>query len=177
MLKDSRDPADLDPSFRRQGEALLARCEARGVRMVPYCTLRHPVTQGGLWRRSRSRSDVDAKIASLRAKGLDYLADCIVNAGSQNGPWATNAIPGLSWHQHRLAWDCYWLHDGKAIWSPSAKRNGINGYAVYREEALAMGLHRAQRKDWPHIQQPAAGSPTSVMSMQEIDRRMRAMFG
>ena len=95
----SRDRADLVPDFAAQMEAVQAACKARGVDMRPFFTARHPVEQGGLWRQSRSGSEVRAKIASLIDAGAPYLAQCIVDAGSQSGRWATNAIPGLSWHQ------------------------------------------------------------------------------
>lgn len=173
----SRDRADLVADFAAQMEAVQAACKARGVDMRPFFTARHPVEQGGLWRQSRSGSEVRAKIASLIGAGAPYLAQCIVDAGSQSGRWATNAIPGLSWHQWGLAEDDYWLVDGKAEWNADAIHNGVNGYAVYAEEAERLGL-RSLRSigDSPHVQQPKEGSPSS-MGLVAVDAAMRERWG
>lgn len=173
----SRDRADLVADFAAQMEAVQAACKARGVDMRPFFTARHPVEQGGLWRQSRSGSEVMAKIASLIDAGAPYLAQCIVDAGSQSGRWATNAIPGLSWHQWGLAEDDYWLVDGKAEWNADAIHNGLQGYAVYAEEAERLGL-RSLRSigDSPHVQQPKEGSPSS-MGLVAVDAAMRERWG
>ena len=89
----------LVPAFRPRLETLLANCRARGVEMRPYTGLRTPLEQAKLWRQSRSREQIDAKVAQLRAAGADYLADCIVHVGPRNGDPVTNAVPVLSWHQ------------------------------------------------------------------------------
>ena len=173
----SRDRADLVADFAAQMEAVQAACKARGVDMRPFFTARHPVEQGGLWRQSRSGSEVRAKIASLIDAGAPYLAQCIVDAGSKSGRWATNAIPGLSWHQWGLAEDDYWLVDGKAEWDADAIHNGLQGYAVYAEEAERLGL-RSLRSigDSPHVQQPKEGSPSS-MGLVAVDAAMRERWG
>ena len=41
----------------------------------------------------RDRQQIDAKVAQLHAAGADYLADCIVRVGPQNGDPVTNAVP------------------------------------------------------------------------------------
>jgi len=169
----SRDMNDLDPAFRETCYALLSACKARGVDMRPFFTARHPVEQGALWRQSRSGSEVKAKIAALIEAGAPFLAQCIVDAGSQSGRWATNAIPGLSWHQWMLALDCYWLVDGKAEWDADAIHNGVQGYAVYAEEAERLGL-RSLRSigDSPHVQMPQEGSPKG-RGLVAVDAAMR----
>lgn len=173
----SRDRADLVPDFAAQMEAVQAACKARGVDMRPFYTARHPVEQGGLWRQSRSGSEVRAKIASLQSAGAEFLADCISVAGSRSGRWATNAIPGLSWHQWGLAEDDYWLVGGSAEWDADAIHNGVQGYAVYAEEAERLGL-RSLRSigDSPHVQQPSIGSPSS-MGIVAVDAAMRERWG
>lgn len=130
----------LVPTFRPRLETLLASCRARGVEMRPYMGLRTPLEQARLWRQSRSREQIDAKVAQLHAAGADYLADCIVRVGPQNGDPVTNAVPGLSWHQWGEAADCFWVVKGDAEWSTKRLVNGLNGYRVMAEEAKKLGL-------------------------------------
>ena len=111
--------------------ALLDRCEARGTPMRRTSTLRSPFDQATLWRQSRSKEEIEAKIAELKSQSAPFLADCIARVGPQHGDPVTNAIPGLSWHQWGEAVDCFWLVDGEAEWSPRKEINGLNGYQVY----------------------------------------------
>jgi peptidoglycan L-alanyl-D-glutamate endopeptidase CwlK len=177
----SRDLDMLVEEFRSKVTALLDQCAARGTPMRPYTTLRSPLEQARLWRQSRSKEEIEAKIAELRSESAPFLADCIERVGSQLGDPVTNAIPGLSWHQWGEAVDCFWLVDGAAEWSAKKKINGLNGYQVYAEEAQAAGLTAGglwtSFKDWPHVQLRSAGSPLGAMSLAEIDREMERRFG
>lgn len=169
----SRDMGELEPDFRDACYRVLSACKARGVEMRTFFTARHPVEQGALWRQSRSSAEVQRKIEELQAAEAPYLAQCIIDAGPQSGRWATNAIPGLSWHQWGLALDCYWLVDGVAEWDADATHHGVQGYRVYAEEAEAVGLRSlASVGDAVHIQKPSEGSP-SHLGLPLIDASMR----
>jgi hypothetical protein len=177
----SRDLGLLVDAFRRKVIDLLDRCAARGTPMRPYTTLRSPFEQASLWRQSRSKEEIEARIAELKAAQAPFLADCIVRVGPQRGDPVTNAIPGLSWHQWGEAVDCFWLVDGTAEWSTRKKVNGLNGYQVYAEEAQAAGLTAgglwSSFKDWPHVQLRSAGSPLGEMGLVAIDTEMSRRFG
>lgn len=176
----SRNLEDLHPSFRPRAEHVLAECQAQGVTMRPFFTWRSPEEQARLWRQSRPRLEIDAKVAELRERGAWYLAEVIVQAGPQYGRWATNAIPGESWHQWGLALDAFWLLDGQAVWSTRkrielASGRDVNGYHLYAEIAQAESLTAGgywRRRDWPHIQAPAL-SVRSYFSLTEIDEAMQ----
>lgn len=177
-------PADLTllvPEFRTRTELLLANCASRGVVMRPYFGLRDPFTQAKLWRQSRSIEEIRAKILDFRAKNAFFLADCLESVGPQQGERVTNAPPGLSWHQWGEAVDCFWLVDDKAEWSDRRLVNGMNGYRVYAEKALRIGVEAgglwSRLKDWPHVQLGAASSPLKIISLKEIDRIMQERFG
>ena len=171
----------LVPTFRPRLETLLANCRARGVEMRPYMGLRTPLEQARLWRQSRSREQIDAKVAQLHAAGADYLADCIVRVGPQNGDPVTNAVPGLSWHQWGEAVDCFWVVNGQAVWSSKQLVNGLNGYQVMVAEAKKLGLTPGggwtSFKDWPHVQLRPDASPLSTMSLAQVDAEMKQRFG
>lgn len=164
---------DLDPVFRTKLEAALADASKADVRMVPFETVRSPISQGEIWRRSRSAVDVKLEAAKLKAAGAHYLADCILKAPASTGKWATNAVPGLSWHQWGLACDLFWEKvPGKAEWSD------ITGYAKFAEICKRHGLNHGyfwKSKDSPHVQLPAASKPD--LSLKEIDTIMKAKFG
>lgn len=172
----------LEPEFRRQVEALLGRCVAIGITMVPYFTLRTPHDQARLWRQSRPRPIIDSKIAELHAVGAPFLAGVLESVGSQNGPHVTNALPGTSWHQWGEAVDCYWQVNGDAEWSTTRKINGKNGYQEYARIAEELGLdaggHWSSFKDWPHVQLSAKSSPLQAgKTWPQIDQAMEARFG
>jgi len=176
----SRDLNQLTDAFRAKVDALLQGCAARAVQMRPYYTIRSPFQQARLWRQSRSSEEVDARVAELRQKSAPFLADCIVRVGPQQGNFATNAVPGLSWHQWREAVDCFWLVGNEAEWSARKKIDGVNGYQVYAEEAQSAGLTAGglwtSIKDWPHVQLRAESSPLKTMGLVEIDAEMKRRF-
>ena len=173
-LTDSRSRDALDPAFRARLSLALDACEARGVVMVPYMTTRSPQVQARLWRQSRSGAQVREAIAMLRAEGADWLAAVLDSVGPCHGAPVTLALPGLSWHQSGLACDSYWLVGDDAEWSPDRKVNGVNGYAVMREEAYRIGLHIGPATDWPHLQDRKAGRPPG--SWADIDATMRGLW-
>jgi peptidoglycan L-alanyl-D-glutamate endopeptidase CwlK len=176
------DLTKLVPELRTKLDSLLKACAKRGVTMRPYDGLRTPLSQGKIWRQSRSIEAINAKVAELKAGGANFLAKMIVDAGSQSGPEVTNSIPGLSWHQWGEACDCFWLVNGGAEWSTTKKINGVNGYRVYAEEAPKVGLtaggNWSSFKDWPHVQLNAANSPLSAgMTLLQVDAEMKKRFG
>jgi peptidoglycan LD-endopeptidase CwlK len=125
----STDLNDLKSDFRAKVVAGLAALAAEGLHFRPYFTLRDPVTQAKLWRQSRSAAAVNAKLSELTAVHCDFMVACFHKAGPASGAWATNAIPGLSWHQYGEAVDCF-LEDasGNPVWeSPKYARFGQIG--------------------------------------------------
>jgi Fungal chitosanase of glycosyl hydrolase group 75/D-alanyl-D-alanine carboxypeptidase len=173
---------DLVPEFRTKVDDLLAKCVARGVRMVPNETVRTPAQQAIYWRQSRSTSQINDKIDMLRSEGASYLAGVLDEVGPQHGDPVTQVLPGNSWHQWGEAIDCFWEVDGEAEWSTTRKVNGVNGYRVYAEEADNMGLTAGllwpHFKDAPHVQMREANNPkSSGKSWTEIDQTMRDRFG
>ncbi len=177
----SRDLSTLIPEFRSEVQELLNNCRARGIEMRPSATLRDPFEQARLWRQSRSRKEIERKIAQLREAGAPFLAHCLERVGPQSGRPVTGAIPGLSWHQWGEALDCFWLVNGEAEWDSNRLVSGVNGYRVYAEEARRLGLTAGglwqSLKDWPHVQARVADSPQNVLSLVEINAAMESRFG
>ena len=172
---------NLDPRFRAKVQTLIEAVKAKGCEMRPYNGLRTPLEQARFWRQSRSIEEIEAKIAQLKKSRAPFLAQCIEEAGPQNGGRITNAPPGLSWHQWGEAVDCFWVVNSAAEWSIRKRVNDRNGYETYAAVAKSIGLTAGgffkSLKDWPHVQLREAGSPLSAMSMVEINDEMERRFG
>ena len=174
------DTTALTPEFNIKLTELLVACQGQGVEMRPYFGIRTPFEQAKLWRQSRTREEVNQKIAELKDKGAPFLAHCLESVGPQNGPHVTNALPGLSWHQWGEAVDCFWVVAGQAEWSTAKQVNARNGYRVYADQAVQLGLDAGglwrSLKDWPHVQLRKAGSPAKLYSLVDIDKAMQEKF-
>lgn len=157
----------LVPEFRERVELVLETCKAQGLIMRPFFGLRTCVDQGGLWRQSRTRAEVEAMVIALRRKGCDYLADAIINAGPRNGRWATNATPGNSWHQWGEAIDCVVMKDGRADW------NDIKAYQKYRSIGQSLGLFIGPKNDWVHLQLRPESAPGRLWDMKAINDELQ----
>ena len=82
-LSDTRVAAPFDQNFAASLRQLMQAAHDEGFELVPTSGMRDPWTQAKLWRQSRGRSEVDAKIASLRHDGASYLADILEAVGPQ----------------------------------------------------------------------------------------------
>ncbi|GAB5387105.1 MAG: hypothetical protein Alpg2KO_00730 [Alphaproteobacteria bacterium] len=169
----SRDLNDLQPEFGCKVKKLLTDLGAGGHEFRPFFTVRTPQEQARLWRQSRSREQIQKAIESLKLKGAPYLAEVLDSVGPQFGRHVTGALPGLSWHQHGLAVDCFCMINGEAEWSSKF-------YTPYANAARAAGLNAGhfwpRFKDSVHIQQ-ANDRVLDRYSWPELDRRMRNGFG
>lgn len=170
----SRDMNDLAPGFKVKVGQLLDKCEKSGYLLKPFFTLRSPLEQAKLWRQSRCTSTIKQEIQRLKNQGGTFLAECIEVAGPQNGRWATNALPGYSWHNYGSAIDCYLVNaDGGANWNASDR-----GYAIYAEEATRLGMRAGyffKQRDAVHVQLSVEEVP-NVYTLIEINTYMKQNF-
>lgn len=174
------DLNQLIPAFKTKVAKLLANCKKQGYEMRPYFTLRDPLTQARLWRQSRTSEEIKKQIKFLKENKAAFLAQCIEKAGAQNGAWATNAIPGYSWHQWGEGLDCFWVLNGTSEWSTTKKVNNKNGYTVMATEAKLLGLTSGldwKQPDPGHVQLRPAGSPDKLYSLFQINEAMKMRFG
>jgi hypothetical protein len=163
----SADLSDLKPDFRAKVNAALAALAGEGLIFRPYFTLRDPVTQARLWRQSRSGDTVQQQIQDLRAQGCDFIVACFNKAGPADGPWATNALPGQSWHQYGEAVDCYLVDaGGQPNWeSPKYARFGQVGDA----NGMWWGGHFGDNDHW---QNRRIEPPAVYGSLKQINDRL-----
>ncbi len=165
----------LEPAFRASVESALRACAAVGVTMRVYCGARDPWEQARYWRRSRSTARVRQEIARLLEVGAPFLASCLDDVGPQRTqPWATNAVPGLSWHQHGLAVDAVPIVDGRAAWDDM---DALRTWADVATEHGMTNLGLVTGSDWYHVQADPEGSPMGRFgSWSELDGAMAARW-
>lgn len=170
-MTELRDPALLEPGFRGELERLVAALRDQGHEFRLSTTLRTPWQQARLWRQSRTRETVSARIVDLRSSGAGYLADVLEAVGPQSGPPVTRAIPGLSLHQWGEAADLFLVERGAAVWDP-----GHAGYHALAITAETIGLHSGRSfGDAPHVQ--ARRTEPSAMPLREVAVEMLDRFG
>lgn len=170
----ARDLTLLEDDFETQVGHLLAGLLRDGYHMRPFFTLRTPWEQARLWRQSRTTQEIHNVAAMLAREGAPFLREALVSVGPQMGRWATNALPGQSWHQWGEAVDCFVLEHGKAVW-----RRSHPGYQRYAERARELGLHSGyfwSRPDAVHVQK-GEGKVRSLYTWAQIDEQMRRRFG
>ena len=162
------------PAFRERVDLLLAGLKAEGITMVPFVAIRDPFEQARLWRQSRSREEIVMRVRDLKLAGAIRIAKCIESVGPQHGKPVTNAPPGLSWHQHGEAVDCYLLDYGqRADWNADAK-----GYVRYAEMAVELGLTAGRKfrsSDPVHVQL-RKDEPQHLYEISRIDHQLAARF-
>lgn len=173
----SRDLTLLQPVFLEKLESALAEAKRQDVHMVPFDARRDVWQQARLWRRGRTSAQIRERVASLRAANAGYLADVIESVGPQKGKWATNAIPGMSWHQWGLACDFYWDKNGPDV-PGGIEWNDLTGYKAFALIAQKAGLTSGffwKSRDAVHIQLPAEAKPVGTLA--DISKAMLNLYG
>jgi hypothetical protein len=157
--------------FDEKINVVLKECNNLGYELKPFYTIRTPQEQARLWRQSRTITQINRAAKMLRDKGALLLSELLIHAGPQYGRWATNALPGQSWHQYGEAVDCFVLESGRAVWNSNHP-----GYYVYAKQAMLHGLeagHFWVNRDSCHIQKQVGRIP---YSWPEIEKEMVSRF-
>jgi peptidoglycan L-alanyl-D-glutamate endopeptidase CwlK len=166
----SRKLDDLASEVKEKALVVQEACrEAAGFELLIYCTLRPLQDQARLYRQSRSRKEIDAKITKLRSRGYGFLADIIENTGPCYGKHVTNAGPGESWHNFAEAWDAVPLIGGKPAWNYFEAKQYWDAYG---EAVRQVGMHWAGDwttfREYPHAQLRPGGNPLKLLTPDEV---------
>lgn len=149
-------------------QAAVDGCAKQNVKLLVYCTLRSLQEQARLYRQSRTRKDIDTKMAQLRKAKFGFLADIIESVGAQYGRWATNAGPGESWHNYAEAFDAVPLRGKVGLWNEKLYKHEWNVYgSVVSELGLEWGGNW-KRKDMPHSQLREGANPLDIYSPKQV---------
>ena len=170
----SRNIDDLQPEIQplcRKHIELFNERSPEAMELLVYCTLRSPREQAILYRKSRTRSQIDHKKNELTTMGYPELAKIIDDVGPQGtaedlGHHVTNAGPGESYHNYGLAYDSVPQQGGKLLWNDHAH------YRLYGSIAAELGLEWAGNwihfKEFPHTQKGKGGNPLKVMDREKV---------
>lgn len=179
----SRRLEDLVPEVQARAREHVVRCADAGIELLIYCTLRDTHEQARLFRQSRTREQVQAKIDQYKSRGFPVLGQILKDVGPQkSGPKVTGAGPGESFHQYSMAYDCVPVLNGKPVWSSSGEGGKI--WAKVGELGKKTGLEWAgdwtSFREFPHFQwtnertvrdlmqerfgAPAVGGPPGAMA-------------
>lgn len=154
----SRRLADLAEGTREKAYALLQAAEAADFDVLIYCTFRPLAEQARLFRQGRPLYEIQLKAAELDERwGRPDLAELLMGVGPQYGRKVTNAAPGQSIHNYRMAMDGCPLRGGKPVWGDETPED-LALWRRYGELAESVGLEWAGRwkrfREMPHIQEP-----------------------
>ena len=152
--------ATLNPEPRAMFQAFLADCEARGHHLLVYCGRRTLEEQARLYRRSRNSLEVGHKVDALRSGGFGFLADVLERVGPQaQGPWATNAAPGESWHNYGMAIDAVLMVDGKPDWDTHSMPEWVEVGNIASQHLLEWAGNWQKSREYVHFQAGHGGNP------------------
>ena len=171
----SRDLKDLTPDVAGMAVKVKNICDAAGIDILIYCTLRPLEEQAILYRQSRSRGKIKEKIDSLRGRGFDFLAAILEGVGPRSGPHVTNAAPGESFHNYGRAFDAVPMLGGKCLWKYSDNKPLWEGYGeAVRQAGLEWAGDWTNFKEYPHAQMGAGGNPLRMHGPDEIRKMLQS---
>lgn len=154
----------LDPQFKEKIEKFLDVCKENQLDVRPNSGYRSLEEQAKLWRRSRPTYLIQQEIGKLKMQGCEFLASIIEKVGPQpTAKWATDSIPGLSWHNWGKALDSLIFVNNKLIENGEAYC-----YQVYHQLAKKMEIYNIGTRDAGHLQMNQK-SVKDTLSLIEIN--------
>lgn len=168
---EERDPELLKSEFLTPLSAAVRATQRRGYTLRSFGSRRDPRIQARYWRQSRSTFEVREGINALIHVGAAFLAELLHDVGPQYGPWRTNCLPGLSWHQWVEACDFFVLEDRKAIWA----REHL-GYVFFAEECRARNLTQPLPHHDPYHIQLRPNGVLHYFMWSEVDDFMQRWY-
>lgn len=134
----SRDPLELLPHVADKAHAFIDACEAQGIDVLITSTYRDDESQAALFAKGRTAP----------------------------GPKVTNAGPGHSYHNHRVAFDFVPIVDGKAVWNDEHlwAQCGMIGEGV----GLEWGGGWQSFPDKPHMQDTGGRTIATLLAERAL---------
>lgn|SRR6267154_350673 len=165
----------LNNKFHDKLYAFIDKCNAHEIVLEFETGFVHPREQARLWRKGRSDSEIDAKIAEFQLADADYLVKLLIDAHAPEGLSLTDDLPGFTWHNWGQAYTfCILGEDGRPILSTSKI------YAKAAELAKVTGLtsgYYFRPKQAYLVQMSPHKTPAAEYSLQEINKEMERMYG
>lgn len=154
----SRRITDLADGARERAYAFLQAVETADFDVLIYCTYRPLDEQARLFRQGRGLFEIQQKAKELEKQWQrPDLAELLMGVGPQRGRKVTNAGPGQSLHNYRLALDGVPLVGGKPVWGTSTD-DEQKRWHLYGDLAGSVGFEWAglwtRFREFPHLQEP-----------------------
>lgn len=168
---------ELDPAFAEKVSLLISELIQEGIVVRPYSGLRSPLEQALLWCQSRTPLEQELITRKLIDEGATYLAAVLKRASTICAPgrWATNNLPGQSWHNFGLALDSHVVsEDGRAVWGP--KHFAYTKYAELARKLHLFAGHDLVRQDVVHIQWPHVSVHQQIGSWAVVNKVLEKNF-
>lgn len=165
--------SSLEGWFSDKISYLLEQLIVEGVVVRPYSGRRSALEQATLWVQSRTPLEVELMARRLDEEGAPFLASTLRRALAMGatGRWATNNLPGQSWHNFGLAVDAHVVsEDGRAVWGPKHE-----SYKRYAEVAKELGLwagYDMPRQDVVHVQAFADTIRNKIGPWAVVDKKL-----
>jgi len=152
----SRRLEDLTPEMELLARRFIKECEAEDFDVLIYCTYRSPEEQAVEYCKGRNQDDIKGGIDKLISLGMDDMAKILGEAiPNKRARESTKAPPGLSCHQHGLAFDGCPMVNGRCLWDTKAK-SSQRLWARYGLIAENCGLNWSgywtSFREYPHCQ-------------------------
>lgn len=173
----ARIVSQLEPAFAEKVEELFDKLLDEGVVMRPFSGARSPLEQAVLWCQSRTPLEAELIARRLNDERAVFLAKVIRRAAliCHPGRWATNNLPGQSWHNFGLAIDAHVVsEDGRAVWGPKHP-----SYVRYAELARELGLfpgYDLARQDVVHVQLTAGTVRSLRGPWEQVDKELERHY-
>jgi hypothetical protein len=167
----------LDPLFVELMDRAFEQLLSEGYVLRPFSGTRRPLEQAILWCQSRTPLEAELIARRLHDERAVYLAAVIRRAMKicSPGRWATNNLPGQSWHNFGLALDVHVVsEDGRAVWGPKHA-----AYARLADVARSLGLFPGfdlVRQDVVHVQLAPETVRTARGPWALVDRELETTF-
>ena len=170
----SRDLQHLVLEARVKALEVIRLCASMGVEVLVTCTYRSPEEQARIYRRSRTRGEIEQKAQRLERRGFPFLGEILMGVGPQRGILGrhrTKAGPGESFHPLREALDVVPLIGGKPEWDEDAEEWQIYGTCC-REVGLRWAGDWKGFPEFPHAQLSQSSNPLNAMTPDQVEDRM-----
>lgn len=165
----------LFPDFEERVREALSQAEQSGIDVLVYCTLRTIHEQAKLWRQSRTRAQIEDKIAKLQERGLDFLANAIITVGPQygaTGKHVTYAGPGESFHNYGLAFDGVVLVGGKPDWNMEHPAKWETWGTILEANGITWAGRWVRFREFVHGQDGEGQNPLKRYTPDQISRML-----
>lgn len=175
--QESRQTESLIEPVKLKVHLLLKACGRKRLDLTIFSARRGPEAQARMWCRSRTLLEVQSQRRLLELAEAPRLASLLKDEYASTGRWATDRLPGQSWHQWGEACDLFVEVGGKAAWIDG--RLTTVCAPLVKDLGLESGATWARGRDPNHVQFRREATPNLMeggCSWFDIEQTMRKIY-